>query len=308
MSSKVINIYLGNHNPGSITDFVDFFAEEVRACGMSPILSYQLFTDTKNLVIEAFNKDVNRFIKKNFTKYDDRLIMVATEIVKDGVLNSTMPGKDEVQEGWYNTKAKHWVRRTRYFFDALEYFSTIICVSEEIYESLQSLGLKSKLVYWQPKFYGSLNDFESRWLDKNVNVAKSHHLFYSGSLTSYRQSQLDQIVDAEMTVMLAKQDTPDSIRHKLTRQTAFTLGPKHYKNTIQLSKMRALWCLNNLYPFAMERCKAKTDLDDYCVFYDEVSDLVNLSKDINSTYRECLDKNFNFAQTTSSTPSVFEGV
>lgn len=307
MSSKVINIYLGNHNAGSITDFVDFFTEEVRSSGKDPILSYQLFTDTTNLVVESFNKDINQFIKKNFSKYDERLILVATEIVKDGQLNSTMPGKNEAQEGWYNTKAKHWVKRTKYFFDVLEYFSTIICVSEEIYDSLRSLGVKSNLVYWQPKFYGSLDDFESRWLDKNVNTAKSHHFFYSGSLTTYRQSQIDQIVDADMTVMLTKQDTPDSIRHKLTQQTAITLGPKHYKNTIQLSKMRALWCLNNLYPFAMEKCSAKTDIDDYCVFYEEVSDLVNLSKDFNYAYRECLQKNLMFAQSTINIPSVFAG-
>lgn len=305
MSSKIINIYLGNHNAGSITDFVDFFTEEVRSYGKDPILSYQLFTDATNLVVESFNKGINQFIKKNFSKYDERLILVATEIVKDGFLNSTMPDKNEVQEGWYNTKAKHWIDRTKYFFDALEYFSTIICVSEEIYNSLKPLGLKSNLVYWQPKFYGSLDDFETRWLDKNVSKVKSHQFFYSGSLTTYRQSQIDQIVDADMTVMLTKQDTPDSIRHKFTQQTAITLGPKHYKNTIQLSKMRALWCLNNLYPFTMEKCSAKTDIDDYCVFYEEVSDLVNLSKDFNYTYRECLHKNLMFAQSTINIPSVF---
>ena len=58
-------------------------------------------------------------------------------------------------------------------------------------------------------------------------------------------SQLETLLAADVTVLSIKQDTPDVTLGMSIRQTGITLGPKHYKNTRQLSKMRVLWCLNN---------------------------------------------------------------
>ena len=305
MSSNAINLYIGNHNSSSITDFIEFLSKESSDAGLRPVITYQLFPDIKNIVIECFNRELNKNIKKVFCKNDPRLIMVATEIVKDGILNSTEPGEEEKQEGWYNNRAKHWIRRSKYFFDIVEYFGTIICVSEEIYASIKALNLTANLVYWPPKFYGGVENFHETWCAKNIKTLKSHEFLYSGSLTTYRRSQLEAMLAADVTLLEMKQDTPDIVRKKVSSQTGITLGPKHYKNTRQLSKMRVLWCLNNMYPFIMERCPAATDLDDFCLFYSDVEELIELSEDIGSIYPKSIENNYAFALATKDLPSVF---
>ena len=304
MSLNAINLYIGNHNAASISDFIEFLSIESNDAGLRPVITHQLFPDTKNIVIECFNRELNKNIKKLFSKNDPRLVMVATEIVIDGLLNSTEPGDDEKQEGWYNTQSKYWVRRSKCFFDIVEYFGTIICVSEEIYSSIKALNLGADIVYWPPRFYGSLECFHENWRSKNIETLKSHEFLYSGSLTSYRMSQLETMVKASVTLLSIKQDTPDVVRHRVSAQTGFTLGPKHYKNTRQLSKMRVLWCLNNMYPFIMERCSATTDLDDFCLFYSDVEELIEISKDVGSLYPKSLENNHAFASTTKDLPSV----
>lgn len=304
MSSNAINLYIGNHNSGSITDFIEFLSNEASDAGLRPVITYQLFPDIKNIVIECFNKDLNKNIKKVFYRNDPRLVMVATEIVIDGILNSTEPGKDEKQKGWYNTRAKHWLRRSKYFFDVVDYFGTIICVSEEIYTSIKALNLKANIIYWPPKFYGSVKNFHEIWRVKNIETLKSHEFLYSGSLTTYRRSQLETMLAADVTLLEMKQDTPDIVRKRVSAQTGISLGPKHYKNTRQLSKMRVLWCLNNMYPFIMERCPAATDLDDFCLFYSDVEELIELSKDIGSVYPRSIENNYAFALATKDLPSV----
>ena len=177
-------------------------------------------------------------------------------------------------------------------------------MSEEIYSSIKALNLAADVIYWPPKFYGSFECFHENWRSKNIETLKSHEFLYSGSLTSYRMSQLETMVKAGVTLLSIKQDTPDVVRHRVSAQTGFTLGPKHYKNTRQLSKMRVLWCLNNMYPFIMERCSATTDLDDFCLFYSDVEELIEISKDVGSLYPQSLEKNYAFALATKDLPSV----
>ena len=43
MSSNAINLYIGNHNSGSITDFIEFLSKEASDAGLRPVITYQLF-------------------------------------------------------------------------------------------------------------------------------------------------------------------------------------------------------------------------------------------------------------------------
>ena len=84
MYSTAINLYIANHNAPSITDFVEFLSMESIDAGLKPIISHQLLPESKNIIIECFGKGLNKEIKI-FSKNDPRLIMIATEIVKDGL-------------------------------------------------------------------------------------------------------------------------------------------------------------------------------------------------------------------------------
>ena len=90
---KLVNISIGNHNVAGIADFIDLLLFDLREVGRIPILSNQFMPTNYNVVIEAFDADMVRVIKKSFSKNDPRLIMIATEIVKDGLLDSASPRK-----------------------------------------------------------------------------------------------------------------------------------------------------------------------------------------------------------------------
>ena len=148
--------------------------------------------------------------------------------------------------------------------------------------------------------------FHANWRKKNIETLKTHEFLYSGSLTAYRTSQFETMLEAGITpLLLLKQDTPDVVRHKVSMQAGLTLGPRHYKSTRQLSKMRVLWCLNNMYPFIMERCPAATDLDDFCLFYSEVEELIELSEDIGSIYPKSIKIIMRLLLRLKDLPSVF---
>ena len=73
---------------------------------------------------------------------------------EEGLLNSTEPGADEKQEGWYNTQSKYWVERSKYFFDIVDYFGTIVCVSEKFmlskdFEFESEFNLLATKILWQ---------------------------------------------------------------------------------------------------------------------------------------------------------------
>ena len=63
MSSNAINLYIGNHNAASISDFVEFLSIESNDAGLRPVITHQLFPDTKNIVIECMLRKYARLRK-----------------------------------------------------------------------------------------------------------------------------------------------------------------------------------------------------------------------------------------------------
>ncbi len=311
---KIVNIMIGNHNVASISDFIELLSSELQSSGAFPIFSQAFSDDMLNIVIEAFNAQTNQVIKKLFVKADPRLVLVATEIVQDGILNSAAPGDGEVVDGWYDKANAYWVKRSKYFFDIVEYFGVIICVSEEIYKSLKKMNLNATLVYWAPKFTNLFDEsllnkdkFREVWISQNaVNAVKTHTFFYSGSTTPYRAEQIEHLRSLGHSVFQCPPTATDTVRHALSKQSKFTFGPRHYRSTVQLSKMRLYWCLNNLLPIIMERCPAQTDLDNYCNFYESVEELLDIEKDVNTSYQTCMEKNYAFIIDTYRNSSLFD--
>jgi len=310
-----VSLFVGNHRASSITDFIDLILYDLREIGKAPILSNELLNNNTNVIIENFDRDIVSKIKSSFSKNDRRLIMIATEVVKDGLLDSASPAPDEVVAGWYDAKSKVWLERTNNFFEIVDYFGHIICVSEEIYQSLVRLNLNAKILYWKPRFTGQKQmlsggeeSFKSFWINQNVKTTKIHQLMFSGSLTPYRDKQINELVGSGRTVLQCPQDTPQNVRYQFSLQSGLSFGPKHYRSTIQMSKMRLLWCLNNFFPVVMQKCSGVSDLDNYCVFYTDVEDLLERCTDMSSTYLECLKKNLQFCLDTELTSSPFKEI
>ena len=297
--SQLININIVNHPPIVISDFIDALTHEIDSLGINKYVSFHCVRGAKNIIIENFTEELNRSIKKNFSLADPDLVLVMTEIVRGEVLDSTSPGPGEDTTGWYNKNSEKWLYRSKMFFDIVAYFGTVICVSEEIYESIIQLNLKSKIIYWKPKYHGPTTDINLFWRAKADN-RKFTQLVFSGSETGYRIEQLDNLRNNGLSIATCRPHTPENVRSILHAQSLLAFGPLHYRSTKQLSKMRVMWSLDNFFPIIMQRCPLETDLDKYCVFYDDEEHLIEMVSNYESTFNECLSKNLEYVNDTAS--------
>lgn len=295
--SKLVNLCIFNHPAIVVSDFIDAFKSEFDSIGVKLVTSNSQLKNTQNIFIENFNLDLNKKLKNIFEKNDPNLCLLMTEIVKDGMLDSTSPGPEDKVDGWYDRNSDTWKARTEAFFDIIEYFGFVICASEEIYNSLKSLNLKSKLIYWRPKYHGTMANIGQIWASRQSHP-KLTSLLFSGSSTPYRDQQINELRKMNFSVALGKPHWPNNVRSMHHEQSLLSFGPKHYRGTYQLSKMRLMWCLDHHYPILMERCNGVTDLDPYCVFYESVQDLVRRLERIDQTILECKKKNLQYIQDT----------
>ena len=104
-------MYIANHNAPSITDFIRVLSIECMNRRWLKTNNISSFFPMRKILLSVLARALTKKDIKIFSKNDRRLVMIATEIVKDGLLNSTEPGADEKQEGWYNTQSKYWKER-----------------------------------------------------------------------------------------------------------------------------------------------------------------------------------------------------
>ena len=294
----LVNINIINHPPVVIADFLDALKHEIESLNFDIHFSYGCIKGCKNIVVENFTPELNAGLKKNFQKCDEDLVLIMTEIVKDGKLDSTSPGPDEEVTGWYNKDSEKWILRSKSFFEIVEYFGSIVCVSEEIYKSVLDLNLSAKIIYWKPKYHGPIKGIDKIW-KSNAQHRKFTSLVFSGSPTSYRDEQINSLRNSNISVVTSLPSCPNNVRELFHKQSLLAFGPKHYRSTYQLSKMRVMWCLDNFFPIIMQKCSGETDLDPYCTFYETVDDLVEKVHQYHDTLNECLSKNFDYIKATA---------
>lgn len=294
----LVNISIINHYPIVISDFLDALLHEIESLNFDVQISRDFIRGGKNIIVEGFTPELNAGLIKNFQKCDENLVLIMTEIVKDGKLDSTSPGPDEEVTGWYNKDSEKWTLRSKSFFEIVEYFGSIVCVSEEIYKSVLALNLSAKLIYWKPKYHGPVQGIDKIW-KSNAQHRKTTSLMFSGSPTSYRDEQINNLRNSKISVANCLPRYPNNVRELFHKQSLLAFGPKHYRSTYQLSKMRLMWCLDHFFPIIMQNCQGKTDLDEYCVFYDTIDDLIEKLHNYDRTLNECLAKNFEYIKATA---------
>jgi len=300
-----VNICVANHSSASAGDYINAINSEVLSCSFHPIMTYTLYPDAQNIVIEGFTDDIIETIKSNFHKNDPRLILIATEVLKDGILDSASPEAGEEQSGWYDRNSDYWIERSRLFFEVIEYFGFILCPAEAIYDSLAPLNLPNKLVYWRLRYYQNPKNIVNLWQHNQQSTPKTHTILFTGTTTTYRAEQLDSIKNKGLTVLHSLAQTAEVVRMSFARQAYLSIGIKHYKSTSLLSKMRVLWFLQHSFPFVVEKCSMKTDMDEYCLFYESLDDLSDYITDIKATNQKCLENNLKFAKDTGVLLSSF---
>jgi len=311
MLSSDVNFYIGNHSSlNHISDFVNLARLELAQLGLPMSVSRDLHANKVNIILENFsNPQLIDWIIKHFEERDPRLWMIATEIVKDGLLDSSNPASDEQVMGHYDPKSKEWLARTEGFHKVISRFGRIICPAEPIVESLKDYVDSDVLAYWTLRYMS--NDFVRDGYKKSfdaIPLPKKNHAVFTGSLTSYRSAMLDQMTKNGFKIAYSTSKTHDLLRYSLASESLFQLAPKHYLSTTSVSKMRLHWALNNDFQILVENCELKSDLDEFVIQYNSFDELVSLIKKENtqSEARALTErfKNWSSSQAPSFIPMV----
>ena len=311
MSSKPINFYIGNHGKAAhISDFVDLVRHECVEIGVSVIVTNTLFKDRLNVILENFeNPKLVEALNSKFSHRDVRLLMIATEVLRDGVFDSASAGEVEKQlsasrKDHYESGAAHWHRRTKGFFDVQDRFGAIICPAEIIVEHLQDEVSTGSLFYWPLRY---LKQDPRRKLKPSYNEESiTHDLAFTGTLTHYRENALKSLVNRGVRCLYSPASTPDFLRYAFASQSIAQFAPKHFSDTPQVSKMRLHWALNLEFPILVERCSSKSDLDPFVIKYESNEELIHLVNEKLFLTERSNDLRANYIEWSSEQKSVFK--
>jgi hypothetical protein len=306
MLDTEVNFYIGNHASPyvHISDFVNLARLELSQLGVPMSVSTTLHAKKINIILECFSEPrLVDVIIKNFEERDPRLWMIATEIMKDGFLDSSSPSPNEQVAGHYNPQSKLWLARTEGFHKVVSRFGRIICPAEPIVQSLKDYIDSEALVYWTLRYMS--NDLVRDAYKESFNViplSKTSHGVFSGTLTSYRSSMLDEMTKSGLKIDHLTANSPDFVRYSQASHSLFQLAPKHYLSTRQVSKMRLHWALNNDFPILVDKCDLKSDLDEFVIQYNSVDELLSLIKNENTGFesRALTEKFKNWSSTKVS--------
>lgn len=272
-----VNFYVTNHGTIHVQDFLDYVRAGFEAVGIQIRFSNAFDPSTLNIILESFDDaeflDRLRRFKERY--YKTPFMVIATEVLVDGVFNSARANGHEADDSAYSDR-EMWEKRTRAFFEAEPYVDLFLCAAEEIYQSFMlDPRLAPKAQYMPMVWFPSFNNYKPPYLpigpeDKDVDF------FFSGTSTSHRKYYFDSFMEARRTMMFAPASFPEYLRHHIMRRTKIYLGLKHYPHSRLLSKMRAYWVLSNGYFGLFEAGTNPTDMDDYLLFFRDPSELLDV--------------------------------
>jgi hypothetical protein len=272
-----VNIFVANHyeNGIGIQDFVDLIRFELDDIGVESVVSTNILTDCINIIFEEFrNPHFRKVLLDQFVPDDPRLVVVATEVVRDGIFNSMGSIDRTLQAGHYTAGSELWVERTDGFKEVAHLFSTVLCPAEQIFSSFsnQFSDLCNEIVYWPLRYKHQMLQRKRTWPSCE---AKQSDFSFSGSVTPYREAVLKHLATSGYKVDIKVGHTSEFLRYASACQSHFMLAVKHYPSTDLLSKMRVWWALSNHLPIFVESYSEITDLDEFLMIYRDADDLIN---------------------------------
>ena len=303
-------LYLDNHS--QITALEDYYQLLLSECvdrGGALHLTSSLNNSGHTVLIDEFtNPNFCQQIESEFQIDDERLTIVATEILRNGVFNSAQTqqksneelmseGVRRVQEKDHYRRQRYWEARTQGFLKAVVHARWVVCAAIEIYDSLREVIPDQKLIFWPFRYSET---YATRPITDNPRCLdnKTFDFCFSGVTTSHREETLATLGALGASIGRLGVQTPNFFRHNIFNQTLFLLAPKHFPYTDQLSSTRVHWALCNKYPMIVERCNNESHFDEYLVFFENGDHLVELWQDKENTIKEYFDKLDKFREDT----------
>ncbi|AON55444.1 hypothetical protein EJD96_15805 [Herbaspirillum seropedicae] len=229
--------------------------------------------DGVNVVLECFEEGemIVELIKLKLRFPKSKLIVVVTEMLKDGIFNSAMAPAQA--EGHYSDLS-YWQIRSYNFYQLIPYIDGLVLYAEALIPGYKEFG---KPIFYLPLAAPPGQPLRQHFplKDKNIDAV------FSGSITPTRAELIERLRTRNYKVVALPSKTPEYIRDSYYARSKLVLGPKLGPETTLLSKWRAYYVLVNRHTHIFEQVSEQTDLDEYVyfanprrTFVDECIDLI----------------------------------
>lgn len=255
-----VNVIYGNHkNFSGIQDHIEYFSQGIFSVDAPlEINEANWFAGATNVIVEGNENNyypqlIN--LKKN-TK-DSKLIVIVTEIIKNGRFNSA--NSSHVYATNLYDNQYYWTKRYEDFLSLLPYVDGFVCVSETLISEYEKLN--------KPLFYLPMACPQGFQKLTRVNRDQQYIDFlFSGTQTPYREKIISNLESKGFRVKVISPATTDYYREYYHSRAKLTIAPRLDANTKIISKMRAYYLLSRRIPHLFERTEEITDLHPYIEF------------------------------------------
>jgi hypothetical protein len=188
---------------------------------------------------------------------DSRLYLIATEILTRDGFNSANTVHQHGAEHYSN--AQYWAERTKGFAAMAPRLDGLIFFAESLIDGYRSLNHRHHHVPLVAlPGYGVL--------EREPESERDIDIFFSGTLTDYRQEVLGLLVQRGFKVVAQSVSFAEYVRRHFLRRAKLTIGLRLGPDTQFMSKQRAHYCLVNRIPHVFEATPDQTDLHQYIQF------------------------------------------
>ncbi len=259
-SEKPINFLIDNHAPCvSTEDMFEYIAQGFRSIGVRVNYSTQEYRgDAVNLMMEGCNAESGASIaalRQQFPR--SRLYLIATEILTSDGFNSANAVHRNGAEHYSN--APYWTDRTNGFRAIAPGVDGLVFFAESLIDGYRGLHHRHHYV---PLV--ALPGYPV--LDREPGPERDIDIFFSGTLTAYRQEVLGLLAQRGLKVVAQSVSFAEYVRRHYLRRAKLAIGLRLGPDTRFMSKQRAHYCLMNRIPHVFEATSDQTDLHPYMLF------------------------------------------
>lgn len=252
------SLVYGNHgqSPSHLEDWLTFLWCAIADTGHEVSYSEGLQAGRVNVLLENFSDDdVDTITEAGHAGVD--YIIVASEFLTGSTFNNF--SDDHHEEGHYGNR-HYWAKRCFNFLRTADHARAVWCVSDRQLSAYRDI--------LDP---AAVHRLELRWVpgyapEKTISHKDVDFLF-TGTMTCYRQAQIDRLKANGTVVAFLGTQTPEYIRRDYIRRSRVLLNIPQHAGWPHPSQMRYFHSIMHAAPMVGETVQFGCHLDPYVTLF-----------------------------------------
>ncbi len=259
----------GNHNDDAVHmyDTLMLVKHGLASAGHKVDLSRYMVPGKINIIIEYFSYDFIEAAKSVAASSGTEFILIATEFITGDTFNLFEPvsGEDQFICEHYNNLGS-WKKRYLTFIKMYEMSRAVWHLSENQVSPYREKLRNDNIFYLPHGYLEGLSAVEVRpWHYRDIDI------IFTGTLTPYRKSILDELALTGITIDSIPVSTPPYIRDDMVARSKLAINIKQNKNWKYPSNSRFYYHLVNASPLLSELTEYECDLSHYIMHADSIN-------------------------------------